>query len=698
MRQLMGWEPKGRKDPLRGKIHRLSRGIGRAKANYHKEGKSLGYADDAGNFIVTPEGLEVRRIVDAHRALFSAAKGVKRLPVEGRWDSAPLGRPGDLKPPVRFSERPRLKRPVRRGDGLTIMDGAKKAVIALGDCGRHVRKLAEELAWHLEQMSDVRFEIVDGEPARGPALVYRTARCPEGFARGEAAYFKIWREGDKVYLGGEDTGKSRATTYVLESLGCRYIWPGESGKVIPKRKRIILPDIAVEDATPFVYRQIRLYRRPHWHDRKGNRDFYQWHGMNDMTLIAVDRPGGATGFSWGHFYGDFYSRYYGDHREWFALQPDGTRTLNLGPYTERPTFCLSNPELAKETGRRLKEIIRGKPNLKSYSICLPDSATSTQCMCEECRRLDPVNAPKGVIAVFFPDRRSVPYVSSTDRVFTYMNRVAREVSQEYPKAVLACYAYGNYTAPPVRTVPHRNLMILSTVGNYTNFKEANNVERNLAGWKSFGNRLLWRPNVHMGFGMASPENFSRRIFADISLMAENGIFGVDYDTMGSEWATKALMYYMVCRAHYNPDRLDYDTLLVDYCWSGFRQAWKPVREYFLALERACDRAASENTKSPPALTWQQRFEQSYRLMEFTDYDRLDSCIDEAKSKADGDGDVLRRIERLEFAAGLGRRMKKVRSNAATPAERDEARRYIGEYLRKDPSAYPVDHPSLSVPK
>lgn len=689
MRQLMGWPNRKNPDPLRAKIIHMTNLIGRTKANFSKAGKSLGYADDAGNFVVTPEGAVVQRIAEEYRTLFAAVKGVQRLPVEGKWDTKPLGEPGSLKLPDRFPNRPKLGKPVARKEGLVLFDGAIKAVIALGDCGKHVRMLAEELAWHLGEMCGEKFEVVDGEPANGPALVYRTVRCPEGFRRGSEAYFKIWREGDKVYLGGEDTGKSRATTYVLEALGCRYIWPGASGKIIPKKTRIALPEIAVEDATPFMHREIRLYRRPEWRDRKENRDFYRWHGMNDMKLLTADRPGAARGYSWGHYYGDFYPKYYKEHREWFALQPDGTRTLHLGSHKERPCFCLSNPELAKETAERTKARIRANPSGKAFSICLPDGATVTQCMCEECRRMDPANAPKSRITLFFPDRRSVPYVSSTDRVFEFMNRVAALVAEEFPDKLLSCYAYGGYMAPPVKTVPHRNLMILSVAGYYASYGRGDEVERNLAAWSSFGNKVLWRPNAHAGFGLAAPDNFGRRMFADISLMAENGIFGVDYDTMSSQWATKPLTYYMVCRAHYNPDRLDYDSIVEDYCRAGFGKAWEAVREYFGIVERACESAARENAAAPPAITWGQRVKASRRLVEATDYDALDSCLAVARTLAAGDEPALFRIGRLQFGTDLGRRIK-ASAGGESAEEKARALERIRAYLEKDPAAYPKE--------
>ena len=696
LRQLLGWPNKNKTDPLREKIIHIKRGVGRTKANYGKEGRILGYPDDAGNYIVTPEGQDVQALASEYKAAFAKAKGAQRVPVEGKWEAKPLGEPGYITCPTNFAKRPKLGKPVPRKDGLVLFDGGTKAKIALGGCGEEARKLADELAWHLEKMCGAKFEIVDGEPEKGPALAYRSLKCPAGFARGTEAYFKIWREGDKVFLGGEDTGLSRATTYVLEALGCRYIWPGESGKIIPKKTRMVLPEIAVEDATPFVVRRIRLYGKPEWRDREENRDFYRWHGMNDTSFMTTGWPGPEDRYEWGHYYGDYYGKYYKNHREWFALQPDGTRNLHLGKNVERPMFCLSNMELVRTTAERIKAGFRANPSKKALSICLPDTHTVSQCMCEECRKLDPVNARPGGLTVFYPARHRVPYVALTDRVFTFMNRIAEEVEREFPDRLLSCYAYSVYTVPPVRVRPHRNLLILSAIGDYSRLGDGHEVERNVASWCSFGNKILWRPNAHDSFHIGVPDNVGRRMFDDISLLAENGIFGVDYDTMSSEWATKPFMYYVACKAHFNPDRLDFDAIFDDYCKAGFGAGWKSVREYFEIVERACDKAARENFAAPPAISWELRVAASNRLPNATDYDALDRCLAAARAATAGDVAIAARIDRLQFAADLGRIKKKTIAGKASEEEKEAARQRIKAYMEKDPSAYPAKSPRLTV--
>ena len=690
MSELLGKPDGKKKDPLREKVIYIPRSYGRMLVNFAKDKKKLSFPDDEGNDILTAEGREAKALQDQFIAAFAKGKDIEKLPELEKWIPVPLGEAGNQVLPSTLPRKPKFLKPVERADGVTLLDGSVKTVIVVPKEEEQSRKLADELVWHLEKMSGEKFEIVESVPEKGPALVYRTLRCPEGFARGSEAYFKIWREGDKVILGGEGTGKSRATTYVLEALGCRYLWPGESGKVIPKKTKIILPEIAVEDATPLVVRRARLYRWPEHRDIEANRDFWRWHGMNDMKFMT-DRPGAADKYEWGHYYADYYPKYSKSKPKLFALQPDGTRKLHLGKHTERPTFCLSNPELVEITVKRKLAEIKANPDKKAFSLCLPDGATSTWCMCEECRKLDPVNGAKINMVTFFPERRPVPYVAFTDRVFDFMNRLSERISAEYPDKLLSTYAYAWYTAPPVKVKPHPNLLILSVAGNYSNAASDGSVEKNIAAWKSFGNKILWRPNAHRGFRVHAPDNFARRMFADISLLIENGIFGVDYDTMYCEWAVRGFVYYVTAKAHFNPDRLDYDAFADDYCKMGFGAAAKPLREYFDALERATTAAAAANAEDKAAsVGWAERERRQNRLFAQLDFDALDALLAQAKSAAKGDEAVLKRLERLQFGNDLGRffsRMALGKPSKPTDDEKKEFRKYVDGYLSNDPAAY-----------
>jgi hypothetical protein len=178
------------------------------------------------------------------------------------------------------------------------------------------------------------------------------------------------------------------------------------------------------------------------------------------------------------------------------------------------------------------------------------------------------------------------------------------------------------------------------------------------------------------------------MFADISLLVENGIFGVDYDTMYCDWATKPFVYYVTTKAHFNPDRLDFESFAEDYCRAGFGAAAREVRSYFDEIERADEAAAKANAEdTEPALGWVQRTKRQNWLIEHLDFDALDARLAKAREAAAGDEVALGRIARLQFGNDSGRFTARTRLGIPSKptAEETEAFKKMSEaYRARDP--------------
>lgn len=575
--------------------------IARLKAQYEAEKKPLGIADEAGVYVLTEEGRKLEELETRLRKLTGEppAKATRTAMMSG-WGLEPLGEPGTLKLPTEFRNKPSLGKAPKRAPGLKLFGGGVKARIFVETSNKSVRALAEEFAWHLSQMTGADFAVETGAAAaaKGPAVAFR-------YEDGEKERAHVWREGNVLYVGGTGPGVGHATTYVLEALGCRYVWPGESGKVIPKRSEVTLPEIALDMKPALKIRGVRDYGTgapgSRWYvslcdagfvpeefarqraaahtDRKGNRGFWRWHGVND-TKSVLGYTSEEANYRWGHYYGGYPEKYSKTHPEWFALQPDGTRTKAK---MARPTFCMSQTAFSDETAKNLVASFKANRHYLALSACLPDGGYFSPCMCESCRRMDPPNAPKCKIQFFTPYRRYDDYVSLTDRTFDFFNRVAAGVVAEMPGKKVCVYAYSNYCQPPVKTVPHPALVILSVAGNYASPDARNSARQNLAAWSQFGNELLWRPNALAGYRTTVIQNFSRPIFEDMSLFKVNGLVGTDFDCMDDSWSTKGLVYYMLARSFLNPDNLDYDTIYADYLNAAFGPAAGAMRGWFDSL-------------------------------------------------------------------------------------------------------------------
>ena len=175
-----------------------------------------GFADEDGNFVSDK--------VDA----------IDSISHSSDWGTNALGAAGHLVVDTTFKVKPVFRTKPVRSPGPTLVGGGQILTICAPTSDE--RPLAEEIAWHLREMSGAEISVSDLVPKNGPAVVL-TGRPDDG---GEES--SIHTEGDRVYLSGAGAGLSHAVTYFLEQLGIRYLFPGRLGKVIPKRANVTYPE------------------------------------------------------------------------------------------------------------------------------------------------------------------------------------------------------------------------------------------------------------------------------------------------------------------------------------------------------------------------------------------------------------------------------------------------------------------------
>ena len=460
--------------------------------------------------------IDCRRILAAVAAVAAAC-----VTFAEAWNPVPLGEPGALKVETKLRNEPKLVDAIpARPEGIVLFDDTRAAVVATdfknritNSQSRNLKTLADEIRWHLAEMTGREVKLVDLSEAK-PSPSSPVIELVELDVPSQTAVIRI--EANKVVIGGDGTGVNHAMTYFLESLGCRYLWPGRSGKVIPKRKRVVLPKIALNEAPKFEY--IRRIWAPAARvvgddgrgaetfkflgidraafakryaacliDRPGNRGFYAWHGFGDRMLYKSrqTKPTLQDVHDGGHYFGHYYAKFSKEHPDWFALQPDGTRVNRY----RHPRLCLSNEGLIQEVIRDRIEFFRKNPTAKSASLCMPDGDRDSVCMCENCRRLDPVNAAKCGFSYYNPDRHVTNYVALTDRVLWFCNRVAEGVLKECPGKQLKTFVYSNYVRPPVKVTPHPALVLFNVEGNLTSTNTLGREVTSIAAFAPFGNPL-----------------------------------------------------------------------------------------------------------------------------------------------------------------------------------------------------------------
>ena len=701
----------------KGAVYWVSATCGMLDMRFSALKKSLGEADEKGVFVPTLEGEAVTALRKLFADILLSSPDLDTSAPPSDWGLKPLGAPGNIDTNGAFAVKPEWRKPPTFAPGLAFLgNGAKGVVVAPSGDGVTARlALAEEIAWHFERMCGLKPAVSKNLPSGDvPAIVIANIDIANslGMKVGDRPYGTsvIRRFGNRLYVGGSGAGISYSVTYLLEALGCRYLWPGPLGKVIPKRTSVVLPELDFVYTPPLKFRKIRQFAVSYHHDkedlkeswgidpkeyeplfrngrfdRKGNREYFKWHGVND----ANDLPGS---WRWGHYFGSYWQKYGKEHPDWFALQPNGSRDQELGARSERPTLCLSNEGLIEQAAKDAIAAFKRNKELKSFSICLPDGGPTTQCMCSKCRALDPVNAPSNPFYVGGPWWRRFPYVALSDRVMHFNNAVAERVVKECPNAKLGVYVYSMYEKPTVTVKPHPALVMLTVAGSYGAESSRGYARANLAYWSRYDNMLLWRPNVFFSYSMAMPQNYARLVFEDLELFKRNHVVGTDFDCMNEQFAVKGLIWYMAAKAPRNPDALSYDDLLDDYCRAGFGAAAAEVRAYFDALEKMCDAAAALASGGRASSSAGNLDGNAAYVLSF-DPDALERILAAAEAKAGDDGDVRARIAYLRIGLAAGRIEKRLgeawaaKSKKGVLAAQQELKDLVKETsLHKDPFA------------
>ncbi|MBM4078177.1 MAG: DUF4838 domain-containing protein, partial [Planctomycetes bacterium] len=395
------------------------------------------------------------------------------------------------------------------------------------------------------------------------------------------------------------------TTFLHDQLDCRYLWPGELGKVVPQRRTISVPKLDVQ-LTPLL-RQ-RNIRSLHYHDRLQQGldrlkftkdDFLRVRAAAEATQAASNtwfgwhRMGGTLNLVPGHAFGHVWAKYSQDHPEWFAMQPNGSRDqTKLSPTRSR--LCKSNRELIAAIAQEKIEQLNKGTGPMSVSVGPNDGGHATFCVCHDCKKLDPPEARKITLwDLTSVPRRDFEYVSLTDRTVFFWNGIAERVTKAHPNALLVADAYSAYSAPPVRAKLHPNLVIRFAPISYSSDKARQQGRADWDAWSAAAPKIYFRPNLLLlGRREGTLAIYVHKLAEDFRYLAHHSMMGTDFDSCCHNWATQGLNYYVLARLHWNPDQKA-DDLIDDYCRSGFGRAAAEVKRYLTRVEQLTDEMAAK---------------------------------------------------------------------------------------------------------
>jgi hypothetical protein len=570
-----------------------------------------------------------------------------------------------------------------------VEKGRPRAVIILPEKPSPVVEGAARLLRdHIRQMSGAELPIRTEDRITGPATAEKpwilvgegklTAKLGLSSKGLGAGGIVLSARGHVLALFGTDARtptdpqgtRYAVTTFLEDRLGVRYLWPGELGKVVPRRDTITVADFQHRFTPRLAQRRIRSMG---YHDRiQVGLDRLGFTKADYLRLFADaqrtqgeapdwfgwQRLGGTLNLSAGHAFTHLWARYGKDHPDWFALQADGSRDQSKNP--DRARLCVSNAGLIAAIARDKIEELNRNPHLLGVSIAPNDGGRPAFCTCPKCEALDSAKGRKVLLWDFSKGkRRDFEHVSLTERMVYFWNAIAEQVARVHPDRLLVVDAYSVYAAPPVERKLHPNLVVRFAPLDYHADEYRQQSLREWDGWSKAARRLFFRPNLMLaGRRDGMPLVYVHKFGKDFRYLADHGMMGTDFDACCHNWATQGLNYYVVARLHWDPEQ-DVDVLIDDYCRAGFGPAAKSVRRYFDRLEALMDEAATKKAK--PATVFHPKALSALR-----------KDLEQARREAGSDPVIAKRVAFLEF--GLRWTEIEVRAHAflTDPAKVDRA--------------------------
>ena len=590
-----------------------------------------------------------------------------------------------------------------------VRNGRPRAVIIVPEDAGHVTELAaREMRDYLKQASgaDVPIHVEEGfsfepdyfwlSPSYALISIGQTQLAREEGLNADdldPEGFLIATRGNTLFILGRedrlDTTQLRSTkwlslywplrrrgtlfgvyAFLEDYVGVRWLWPGDLGEVVPKRRDITVPAVDRREAPAFPIRRVRPSHMVGSYKTHSGRI---GESSESMLARAIDadswsqrlRMGQSLIIDQTHAYGaPFWERYGEEHPDWFALQPDGTR---MGPpqLPDRLRLCHSNRQLQEEVARIVLDKIARNPDTWAVGAGLDDTSPESFCQCEACAASGP---------------------TLTDRVVRYDSAIADLVARSHPEKRVSMFAYAQWRDPPVEAKLHANVIVVY-VGVYTHgYLYAPDREANQALWDGWARmvegKMLWRPNMPESLGI--PIVYPHEWAADLRRFAPK-TWGASVDALRGSWAPAGLTQYVMAKLLWDPG-LDVDAIIDDYCERGFGPAAKPMREYFATLETYTAQAA----RQAPAhgyhkfAPWAPTYYTDARLA------RLESMLDKAERLAAGDDPVRQRLRFIRVGLDWAKLSLPAWAIYAADGDRAEARpivRRMYAMLREQSESY-----------
>jgi hypothetical protein len=478
------------------------------------------------------------------------------------------------------------------GGGLVLVTGGKPtAVIVVPERPDATETAAaNKLQDYIRKASGAELPVMSESAAAAPGQVRvfigRTARAAErgiDASRLEPEQFRILAAGNEIILAGAPPGATRiggtsesapliwAVDEILDqSIGVRWLWPGELGTYVPRRDRIA---VALMDKTwrpEMEYRVIRDHvsvlnpatqvNPRHLPFRDTSRELYQKVRSETSAWMQHHRLGRRSDFRFGHAFGHWWEKYSKTDPDLFAVPPPGSDLKQPFPAPNRVKLRLSNPKVTEFILEEWRAA--GRPAF--WNVCPNDGAgfdTSDETRAWDIPR---DQAPADIWNGW--SELSARYVR-------FWNQLVARMREERPDVRICTYAYSRYRSPPPAGLMLAEGVIVANVFPYdeTFFEQWD-------GWYQKGaTNMVLRPQWLL-HGADAPYLPLEEIAKAQRHARDHGLVGMQIGAIYGYWGAAGLTPYLIARLNWRPE-MTKDAIVDEYC-AAFGAAAPHVRRYF----------------------------------------------------------------------------------------------------------------------
>jgi len=487
---------------------------------------------------------------------------------------------------------------------LAAKDTPPAPIIVFKDAPPRTRDAAVKLAEYIEKISGQEPKVIDGEPQPMPeraiwigvqAVVQRLfPKTDFEFKHPEETLIAANQK--HLVIAGRDrwdpqhmTAKGRLSTktgmqqeygtanavytFLHDQLGVRWLWPGEEDVI--QRERIAIAPCEVR-YHPQIRARAGLFTKLELGDHKEGPDL-EWARVQRLQLDSMELEGG-------HGFGDWWEKYSKTNPDFFALQPDGTRSPN--PETKNTKMCESNPKVWQQWLAEVDEQLRENPTKRLFNVSENDGYGFGHCVCKECQAKD---HPDGEKFPFRWKNHGEDRPALSDRQVTFANTLGRMLKQRHPDKELyvQLLAYGYSRPAPIAAVPDDNVIIAS-VSNFAMRDPAARMTpmKQHSDWAEKAKHIMWRPNLGNPAGLTwgMPDVAMTQAAEDFRFAADTHCIGIYFDMFWYHWSTQGPHYYALAHLAWNP-RADVKVLMDDYYQRTYGPATADLKAYWELMER-----------------------------------------------------------------------------------------------------------------